>query len=126
MKLLEAIVGELTALKLGKPGKDLFHTFMPSQVRTGTLVLARVAIENNAYTHLKRGTFQVVCRGDTPDAVYDKASSIAKALKRERALVGQVDFQFIFPQHEPLVYPRTDAGQYEASVNYSFVASWEN
>lgn len=126
MKLLNALVGELARLKLGTPGKDLFHSFMPAQIKTGTLVLTRVAINVDRYTSQQKGPFQVICRGPTPEAVHGKASEIAKALKRERAVVGEVSFQFICPEHEPFVYPRTEGGQYEASVNYSFVASWEN
>lgn len=126
MKLLQAIVDHLQANGLGTPGKDLFRGYMPAQVDTGVVVLARVAIDEDAYSGIKKGPFQIVTRAASGDLAYDKAAAIKKVLRLEGVEIGGVRFKYILPKHEPLVYPRTDGGQYEASVNYQFVAdNWE-
>lgn len=126
MKLLQAIVDYIQAQGLGTPGKDLFRGFMPAQVQAGTVVLARVAIDDEPYSGIKKGTFQVVTRGATGDLAYAKAAAIKKVLRLEGVEIGEVKFKFILPKHDPLVFPRSDGGQYEASVNYQFVAdNWE-
>lgn len=126
MKLLQALVDFIQAQGLGTPGKDLFRGFMPAQVETGTVILARVQIDDDPYCRVKKGTFQVVTRAATGDLAYDKAVAIKKVLRLEGADMGGVSFKFILPKHDPLVFPRTDGGQYEASVNYQFVAdNWE-
>lgn len=126
MKLLEAIVQFIQANGLGVPGKDLFRGYMPAQVLEGTVVLARVAIDDDPYSGIKKGPFQVVTRAATGDLAYAKAAAIKKLLRLEGAVIGEVSFKFITPKHEPIVYPRADGGQYEASVNYQFVAdNWE-
>lgn len=122
MKLLKAIVNFIQAKGLGTPGVDLFYGHMPSEVSTGTLVLARVAIDNDPYTAIKKGTFQIVTRAATGNLAHDKAAAIAKVLRFEGAEIGEVSFKFAYPKHEPIVFPRTDGGQYEASVNYQFAA----
>lgn len=126
MKLQQAIVDLIQANGLGQPGKDLFRGYMPAEVETGTVVLARVAIEEDPYSGIKKGTFQVVTRAATGDLAYDKAAAIKKLLRLEGVDLSGVSFKFILPRHEPLVFPRSDGGQYEASVNYQFVAdNWE-
>lgn len=126
MKLLEAIVQFIQVNGLGNPGVDLFRGYMPAEVETGTVVLARVPIEDDPYCRTKKGTFQVVTRAATGDLAHAKAAAIKKLLRLEGAEIGEVGFKFIIPKHEPLVYPRADGGQYEASVNYQFVAdNWE-
>ena len=76
MKLLDAVVERIQTQGLGVPGKDLFRGFMPAQVSVGTLVLARVTIDDDPYTGLKKGTFQVVTRAETADAAYERASAV--------------------------------------------------
>lgn len=125
MKLESAIVQRLHAAGKGVPGKSLFHSFMPAQISVGTLVLTRVAIMRDAYSGLRKGQFQVVCRGTTAEAVHAMAVEALEALRGEQVMVGNVNFLFIFPLHEPIVFPRTDGGQFEASVNYQFSAYWE-
>lgn len=126
MKLETALVNIIQAAGHGQIGRTLFHTHMPAQVTEGTLVLTRVAIFKDPFTGLRKGPFQVVCRAATPEAAHGKAVAIIDALRTEGAVLNEVDFKFIFPINEPLVYPRTDGGQFEASVNYQFAAYWEN
>lgn len=126
MKLLQAITDFIQAQGLGTPGVDLFYGFMPSEINVGTVVLARVMIDDDPYTRIKKGTFQVVCRGRNSAEAHDKAAAIKKVLRLEGVEIGGVSFKHAYPKHEPLVFPRTDGGQYEASVNYQFVAdNWE-
>lgn len=126
MKLLQAITNFIQAQGLGTPGVDLFYGHMPAEVDAGSVVLARVMIDIDPYTGINKGTFQVVSRAMKGDQAYDRAAAIKKVLRLEGAELGGVSFKFIHPKHEPLVFPRTDGGQYEASVNYQFVAdNWE-
>lgn len=125
MKLEAAIVRRLELAGKGVPGTNLFHSHMPAQVPVGTLVLTRVAILRDPYSGLRKGQFQVVCRGVSAEAVHAMAVEALEALRGEQVMVGNVNFLFIFPLHEPIVFPRTDGSQYEASVNYQFSAYWE-
>jgi hypothetical protein len=126
MKLLEAITGYIQAQGLGTQGVDLFYGYMPAEIDSGSVVLARVMIDIDPYTGINKGTFQVVSRAMKSAQAYDRAAAIKKVLRLEGAELGGVKFKFILPKHEPLVFPRTDGGQYEASVNYQFVAdNWE-
>lgn len=126
MKLLDSIITLIQTNSLGVPGKTLFRDYMPSDIKSGTLVLARVAIEIDPYTGLRKGSVQIVSRDKTPDLARKRASDIMKVVKLEDAVVAGVSFKFIRPKHEPIVFPRADGGLFEASVNYQFVAQdWE-
>lgn len=126
MILTKTIVAYLHDRGHGEPGLDLFYGFMPHQVTAGSVVLARSAIEIEPYTGIRKGTFQVVTRDATSDLAYNKAAAIAKVLRLEGAVIGALSFKFILPKHDPLVYPRSDGGLFEASVNYQFSAdNWE-
>lgn len=126
MKLEMAIIELIAGLGGSTVGVNLFHTHMPSEVKTGTLVLTRVPIMNDPYTKMRKGTFQVICRSPTPEGSHDKASAIAKALRGEGAVATNgVKFEFIFPLNEPLVFPRTEGSLFEASVNFQIAAHWE-
>jgi hypothetical protein len=126
VKLEAALIARIQAgLPELVPGKSLFHSHMPSEVKEGTLVMTRVPIVIDPYTGLRKGPFQVVCRSSTIEGAHDRASAIMKILATEGARQGEVNFKFIKPANEPLVFPRTDGGQFEASVNYNFAANWE-
>lgn len=125
MKLEVAILELIRLAGLGVVGTDLFHSHMPAQVKVGTLVLTRVPIDNDPYTRMRKGTFQLICRAPGLEAAHDKASAIAKALRSEGAVALGVKFNFIFPINEPLVFPRTEGSLFEASVNFQIAAHWE-
>ncbi len=125
MKLEDAIIQIIYEAGLGQPGISLFHTHMPAQVKAGTLVLTRVPILIDPYSGMRKGPFQVICRDQKPDFAHDKASEILKLLATEGVIKGGVSFKFIKPMNEPMVYPRTEGSQFEASVNYNFAANWE-
>lgn len=125
MKLETAVVGVIELAGKGISGKTLFHTHMPAGKGEGVLVLSRVPVSIDPYTGLKKGTFQVITRSTNVLTSHSLAVEIMKVLETEGAKHGEVDFKFIKPQHEPLVFPRTDGGQFEASVNYNFAANWE-
>jgi len=107
------------------PGVSLFHSHMPADVVSGVLVMARVPVLIDPYTGMRKGTFQVICRDLKITLAHDRASAIIEAIVSEGVVVGGVNFRFIKPQHEPLVFPRTEGAQFEAAVNYNFAANWE-
>uniref|UniRef100_A0AAU6W111 Uncharacterized protein n=1 Tax=Pseudomonas phage Nican01 TaxID=3138540 RepID=A0AAU6W111_9CAUD len=125
MKLEESIVATIQQAGLGQPGKTLFHTHMPASVNKGIMVMARVPVMIDPYTGLRKGTFQVVVRAATIVEAHALAVQIMPVLTTEGAKRGEVRFLFIKPEHDPLVFPRTEGGQFEASVNYNFAANWE-
>jgi hypothetical protein len=126
MKLEDAVVALIGTRVAGfTQGVNLFHSHMPAQITDGTLILTRVPIYPDAYNGMRKGTFQVIVRGTDLVAAHDKASAIAKALRGEGAVAGDVKFLFIFPENEPLVFPRTEGSLFEASVNFQFAAHWE-
>lgn len=126
MMLTMIVATYLRDIGQGELGNTLFYGFMPHQIPTGSVVLCRTPIEEDAYTGLRKGTFQVVTRDATADLAYNKAAAIRRVLRLEGADIGNVSFKFILPRHDPLVYPRSDGGLFEASVNYQFSAdNWE-
>lgn len=125
MKLEDAIVQALVDANVGQIGKTVFHTHMPANVLRGVLVLARVPIMIDKYTTTRKGDFQVVARAATILDAHELALQAVAALTTEGATIGEVRFHFIKPEHEPLVFQRTEGSQFEASVNYNFAANWE-
>ena len=125
MKLEEALVAIIKDAGLGVVGSSLFQSHMPAECKAGALVLTRVGIMVDPYTGLRKGPFQVIVRAGTIVEAHTRASAIIKALTTEGTTKGGVTFKFIKPEHEPLVFPRTEGSQFEASVNYNFAASWE-
>lgn len=126
MKFEDSLVEHIAASVTGLiPGSSLFHSHMPADVVSGVLVMARVPVMNDLYTGMRKGTFQVICRDVKIVLAHDRATAIMKAIASEGVVVGGVNFRFIKPQHEPLVFPRTEGAQFEAAVNYIFSASWE-
>lgn len=125
MKLEDAVVARIQQSGLGIPGKTLFHTHMPAGHTRGILVMARVPVMIDPYTKLRKGTFQVIVRAATIPDASALAVQLMSALTTEGAKQGAVRFLFIKPEHDPLVFPRTEGGQFEASVNYNFAANWE-
>lgn len=125
MKLEEALIAIIKDAGLGVIGKTLFQSHMPAECKEGALVLTRVGVMIDPYTGLRKGPFQVIVRAGSIVTAHDRASAIMKALMTEGTTKGGVRFQFIKPEHEPLVFPRTEGASFEASVNYNFAASWE-
>ncbi len=125
MTLEDAISFMIRDAGLGVIGKTLFHSHMPAEIKTGTLVMTRVPIEIDPYTGLRKGPFQVVCRDKTIVGAHTQARSILKALTTEGIKLYGVDFKFIKAANEPLVFPRTEGAQFEAAVNYNFAGYWE-
>lgn len=125
MKLEDALVQRIAEAGLGIPGRTLFHSHMPAEVKVGTLVMARVPVTIDPYTGMRKGPFQVICRDLEIDLAHDRASLIIKAMVSEGVTVGGVKFLFIKASNEPLVFPRTEGAQFEAAVNYNFAANWE-
>lgn len=125
MKFEDSIVLQIADQGLGIPGQSLFHSHMPAGTGKGILVMARVPVMIDMYTGLRKGTFQVVCRAPTILEAHELSTQVMAVLTTEGAKLGEVNFFFIKPEHEPLVFPRTEGSQFEASVNYNFAANWE-
>lgn len=126
MKFEDALVEHIASVLPDLiPRKTLFHSHMPADVKSGVLVMARVPVPIDLYSGMRKGSFQIVCRDLKIVLAHDLATSVMKAIASEGVIVGGVDFKYIKPQHEPLVFPRTEGAQFEAAVNYLFAAHWE-
>jgi hypothetical protein len=80
-----------------------------------------------------KGPFQLIVRSNSAKDANDQATAISKMLSsHERIKLGlgtsislpSILINYIFPRHLPVVYPRSDGGFFEASVNFDicFVA----
>lgn len=125
MKLEDALIQRIAESGLGIPGRTLFHSHMPAEIKVGTLVMARVPVMIDPYTGMRKGPFQVICRDVEIDLAHNKATQLMSVLVSEGVTVGGVRFLFIKANNEPLVFPRTEGAQFEAAVNYNFAANWE-
>ena len=66
---------------------------------------------------LRRGSFQVIARSATHEGA---ANSVIDAMPTG-GQIGDMLFRVLHPEHEPLLYPRSDGNSIEASVNFKFV-----
>lgn len=80
-----------------------------------------------------KGPMQIIVRSPNPQSSLEQIQAIVTLLDSNRKRKQGVDmslalpntkFNYIFPRHFPVVYPRSDGGYYEASVNFDvcFVA----
>lgn len=106
---------------LGVPGQSLFAYAMPDSVNAGLLVTSQVPIQRHPYAQgLRRGEFQVIARGSDHQALIDQLQRVSDALTVQGVTIGQMNFRFIQPINDPLVFPRAESRLLEASVNFRF------
>jgi hypothetical protein len=118
---LESIVQFMREKGLGTPGQNLFAYGMPESVSQGLLVTSQMPIQRNKYvTQLRRGEFQVIARGSLHAELIDRLNSVSDALNVQGVIIGDMNFRFIVPLNNPLVFPRADSRLLEASVNFEF------
>jgi len=118
---LEPLVDYLAAQGIGIKGQTLFAQAMPARVKSGVLIVTNSPIEIHPYQRGRLdGTFQVIVRGSRYDQIHDLASRVQNLFYVEGLVLEQMRFQVIRPLHQPLIYPRAEGGQLEASVNFNF------
>lgn len=119
---IENVVDFLAANGVGVKGKTLFGRSLPASAKSAVLVIANSRINRHPYQKGRRdGTFQVIVRGITYSEIESKAESIMTLLDGEGITMGSDHFLSIYPQHEPMIYPRSEGGLLEASVNYNII-----
>ena len=104
----------------GTIGVNLFRVSMPDSVSSGLLVVSQSPISINQYSKVRSGRFQVVARSQDPDLALTKAKSAAETLRVQGLELEGVRVYFMNPENEPLVYPKSQGGLFEASVNIEF------
>jgi hypothetical protein len=118
---LESIVQYMQTQGLGSPGRDLFAYGMPDGVNRGLLVTSQMPILRNKYvSQLRRGEFQVIARGSLHADLINTLNSVSNALTVQGVTIGTMNFRFIMPLNNPLVFPRAESRLLEASVNFEF------
>lgn len=106
---------------VGLRGRDLFVLHMPDTVLRGVLVrnsLNPIPIDHELPDYRAKGRVMVVCRAPSFEEVFDLASSVMGALSAVERSMGEIYINHIRAQSEPLVYPASQAGSYEAVVNF--------
>lgn len=119
---LEPIAQHLEANGHGVIGQDLFYHHMPESIEEGLLVTMRLPAKREQYAlAMRRGSFQVIARGRDEDALEERLRAVSSTLNAQGLQLGDMNFRFIHPKHDPLVYPRSDSRLVEAAVNFDFV-----
>lgn len=120
---IEPIVDHLVANGIGRKGVDIFGHSFPATVVNGVLVVSNSPIKRHAYQKGRRdGSIQILVRGVNYNDIQVKAESIANLLDAEGLVLGGIKFLNINPTDDPLVYPRSEGSQLEASVNFNFTS----
>ena len=118
---LQPIVKFLDDEGFGVMGEDLFRDFMPHEIDKGLMIFIMSPVPIDPYLGTSKGSFQIVGRGNDQDELQERMEGVQNAFGEGRGLVlGSMEFDFIIPQHEPLVFPRTEGDLIEASVSFAF------
>lgn len=105
----------------GTPGIDLFRDFLPSDIERGVVILSMTPTPINPYHTARTGEFQIVGRDTDSDRLLEKMEGVSNAFTNRSGLtLGNMKFHFIKPEHEPLMFPKTEADVQEASVSFAF------
>jgi hypothetical protein len=116
---LQVFIEQLAAGGLGTPGLNLFRNEMPAEARIAWLITSQTPtfIADHG---TRTGELQIIARAESVDAAKAMAEQ-AMSLMPGPGQIGDYRFWVIHPKHEPLGYPGSDGGLYEASVNYRVV-----
>lgn len=119
---LQPILEHLQAQGLGEIGKTLFRHKMPHEVPAGLLLASQTPIQIHPYLEaVRKGSFQVIARGATEDEVEQRLNQVSEILSVQGLVLGGMRFFYIRPEHEPLIFPRSESDFVEASVDFAFV-----
>lgn len=117
---LQAIAKYLDDEGYGVMGETLFYDHLPYDV-SGLAVYSMTPVEIDPYLKTRKGSFQIVGRDVDQDVLRQRMNSVSSAFGDARGLIlGDMVFRYIHPEHEPLVFPRSDSDQVEASVSFAF------
>lgn len=117
--ILEPLATILEELPIDLP---VFINFMPSTVKEGVLLLNKLrgaAIDHD--TGLRRSSFQVIVRHVDQIQAIALAEQVMGALTMNRRQLEGAEVKYILPRHEPVVYPISEGGLLECSVNFDAV-----
>jgi len=101
-------------------GDDSFQFSMPAKVSRG--VLFRLPLTGVKIDHELRGYFttqiQVIVRDADYKAGGERCETLTEALTMCHRRLQNFYVDYMRPQHEPIIYPRSESGYIEFSVNY--------
>ena len=118
---LQAIVKYLDDEGFGVMGETLFRDFMPHAIDEGVMVFNMTPVPVDPYLGISKGSFQIVGRGNDQDLSQEKMEGVKNAFRGGRGmLLDDMKFDYIQPEHEPFVFPRTEGDLIEASVSFAF------
>lgn len=120
---LTPLVQHLENEGLGTIGQDLFRNNMPASVNEGLVVVTQMPIIIDSYLGTCKGSFQIIARASDYDTPRLKMTEVMIAMNGQGAIHGDMLFHFIKARNEPMIFPKSEGDQIEASVNFDFVYS---
>lgn len=121
MSFLDEIAERLESNNVGTLERDIFIHFMPAEVKRGVVLIESLsgAMIDHELKGMNRTAVQAVVRNPDYSAGIAKAKEVITALTIERELLTKVTVNYMRARHQPVVYPRSDAGNtLEVSINF--------
>lgn len=125
---LEDLAQRLVDAGIGTLAVDLFIYAMPPEVNRGVLLHSGLSADTLSYElpgYRPGASFQLIVRNTTyPDGFRLIDAAVAAATILRPTMLGSYRINYLRARHDPLVYPRSDGGGLEFSVNFdvNFVA----
>lgn len=121
MDLLLNASQSLEQAGVGARGQSVFVLHMPDTVKEGVLLrnsLNPIPIDHELPGYRNSGRFMVVCRSTSYAGVFELVERAMAALTISDTFTAGMKINHQRPQAEPLVYPASESGSYEAVVNF--------
>jgi hypothetical protein len=101
-------------------GNTMFLHTMPPEVNKA--VMLRVPLGGTSIDHELRGYFktsyQLIVRHTQVQPGFDLANSLLKKLFFSEKQLNNIYVKFSRPKHQPVMYRRSESGNFEFSVNF--------
>lgn len=119
---IEAFANLMQKAKIGAVGVDIFCHYMPSNVKSGVLLINPNAGIN--IDHELRGfyydSFTIIVRNATMTKTMEKANKIMSIFPVEETVSEGVYFKMVRPMTMPIVYPKNDGALIETGIPIEF------
>ncbi|EBM7745679.1 hypothetical protein AB4W84_003986 [Salmonella enterica] len=119
---IEAFASLMQKAKVGTVGTDIFCHFMPSNVKSGVLLInpnTGIKIDHELQDFYF-DAFTIVVRSATITKTMEKANKIMSMFPVEETQSGGVYFRMARPMTMPITYPKNDGALIEAGIPIEF------
>lgn len=118
---LEAVASLIAQAGIAVPGENLFVYHLPDSVLNGVLIVDSSTGEPIDYEVIgfRKTSFQIIVRASTHSVGKEMAERIMNLLTiTKQQIAPGFSVKYMRPRHEPVVYPISEGGHLEFSVNY--------